>query len=360
MPAQFGEPPGTPKSDTGALRSESIDRTPLSDTTPALPTTVRPVGTGELSNTLLQDRRQPHSDIVINQMRDHLLVQRDNPLMEGTALQTLPDEVLENETFLNLVVTEHRQAVSNQLLIAERIGIKIDPRSLRAMTLPDAVRRSLNEIEQDTRYKELAKKMMTDELTGLRNRTYYAGPLRDKVEHAIATGEEVAEVAVDIDFFKKINDNFTHDAGDETLQKGARLLDGISQFFRPGSYYVCRIGGDEVRLVFIGAPQARVIEGLKTIREMTEQHLRDYPVEGRPHTSFSMGVSFSNQRRKITHKLLASEADFAAYDAKEQGKDNYWVYREGLEKQSEMPDELKKRMEKNRAEAAAIFADVAA
>ena len=65
---------------------------------------------------------------------------------------------------------------------------------------------------------------VTDQLTGLHNRRYMAGQLKALVERAGKGGEPVAVLALDIDHFKKINDGFGHDVGDEVLREFAVRL----------------------------------------------------------------------------------------------------------------------------------------
>ena len=88
---------------------------------------------------------------------------------------------------------------------------------------------------------KLARRALTDPLTGLPNRLV----LQDRLEQALARcrrdGTQVGIVFIDLDHFKSLNDVFGHDAGDEVLrQLSARLSDAV----RDGDTAV-RLGGDE-------------------------------------------------------------------------------------------------------------------
>ena len=82
---------------------------------------------------------------------------------------------------------------------------------------------------------------VTDQLTGLHNRRYMTGQLGALVERAMRGGEPVAALMIDIDHFKKINDSFGHDVGDEVLREFAvRLASNVRAIDLP-----CRYGGEE-------------------------------------------------------------------------------------------------------------------
>src|SRR6201999_182989 len=83
---------------------------------------------------------------------------------------------------------------------------------------------------------------VTDTLTGLHNRRYMAGQLGSMVRRAERGGDPVAALLVDIDHFKRINDSFGHDVGDEVLREFAvRLATNVRAIDLP-----CRTGGEEL------------------------------------------------------------------------------------------------------------------
>ena len=82
---------------------------------------------------------------------------------------------------------------------------------------------------------------VTDQLTGLHNRRYMTGQLDALVKRAARGGDPVAALLIDIDHFKKINDSFGHDVGDEVLREFAvRLASNVRAIDLP-----CRYGGEE-------------------------------------------------------------------------------------------------------------------
>jgi two-component system, cell cycle response regulator len=86
---------------------------------------------------------------------------------------------------------------------------------------------------------------ITDSLTGLYNRRYLETHLTNLIEHFSNRGKSLAILAIDVDFFKPINDTYGHDAGDKVLQE---LAVRIKQHTRSIDL-CCRTGGEEFVLV---------------------------------------------------------------------------------------------------------------
>jgi len=86
---------------------------------------------------------------------------------------------------------------------------------------------------------------VTDALTGLHNRRYMESHLGTLAEQASSRGKPLALMMLDIDFFKSINDNYGHDAGDDVLREFAvRIRKSIR-----GIDLACRYGGEEFVIV---------------------------------------------------------------------------------------------------------------
>src|SRR6202044_3342048 len=82
---------------------------------------------------------------------------------------------------------------------------------------------------------------VTDQLTGLHNRRYMVGQLAALVARATRGGEPTGALMIEIDHFKKINDNFGHDVGAEVLRDFAvRRGSNVRAIDLP-----CRYGGEE-------------------------------------------------------------------------------------------------------------------
>ncbi len=129
-----------------------------------------------------------------------------------------------------------------------------------ATTRPsESLERQLERVTADR--DDLERLALRDPLTGLLNRRGLADSLSAELARAGREGYPVTLVALDIDFFKQVNDLYGHAAGDEVLERVAeRLAAGI----RPGDL-CARLGGDEFMLAFPNADAARAAQVLSRI-----------------------------------------------------------------------------------------------
>lgn len=93
---------------------------------------------------------------------------------------------------------------------------------------------------------QLRTAAFTDPLTGAWNRRYFDRFISTALEQARASRTYLTVLLFDIDNFKKYNDLYGHDAGDEILREAVRLLRSV---IRPTDR-VCRVGGDEFAVIF--------------------------------------------------------------------------------------------------------------
>jgi len=163
---------------------------------------------------------------------------------------------------------------------------------------------------------------MTDPLTGLYNRRYLSTQGRALVEEAVSRGRQLSLLVMDLDFFKRVNDTFGHDVGDEVLREVARRLRGQVRKMD----MVCRIGGEEFVVLLPGAgPQTatRVAERLR--RVIAEQPFSIRPGDGGEAITFNMTVSAGLASTgcgdgEETLEGLLKRADAALYQAKDSGR----------------------------------------
>jgi len=117
--------------------------------------------------------------------------------------------------------------------------------------------------------KALKTTAITDYLTGLYNRRYFFEEGKKIFERNISEGNSVSIAMLDIDNFKKINDKYGHDGGDEVLKKLAMILDG----FLTTENIIARLGGEEFCIITTNIDPRRVLysfEKLRTDKNFTE------------------------------------------------------------------------------------------
>src|SRR6478736_6364925 len=110
---------------------------------------------------------------------------------------------------------------------------------------------------------ELARQARVDELTGLWNRRAFSQMLMDEVARAHRTGCALTLIYLDLDGFKRINDELGHDAGDAALRRAATVILGA---VRANVDRCFRIGGDEFALLLPASSAADASCVLQRIR----------------------------------------------------------------------------------------------
>ncbi|GAA3627386.1 hypothetical protein GCM10022223_50840 [Kineosporia mesophila] len=164
------------------------------------------------------------------------------------------------------------------------------------------------------RFREQARR---DPLTGLQNRRY----VDEVLAGLIASGQDLVVALADLDYFKRINDLFSHDAGDQVLVRVARVMqDEVSSL--PGAF-VARMGGEEFLLVLPGILPEHAAHLLERIRRSVDRHAWDTIAVGL-HVTVSTGAAWcpgsSGNGFRPTQRDLLATADENLYAAKRTGR----------------------------------------
>jgi len=175
-------------------------------------------------------------------------------------------------------------------------------------TVSAQMRNNMQEVDQlRSRLSESEKEARSDPLTGLANR-------RELTTYFEQLGDECATLLMlDLDYFKKVNDTYGHDVGDEVLGEiGVRL----GQSIREGDM-VARIGGEEFVMILKGVGGKAAAHIAEQIRLAASTHPITTSVGDLPVTA-SSGVATRNEAEGIESWM--KRADQALYAAKQQGR----------------------------------------
>ena len=157
--------------------------------------------------------------------------------------------------------------------------------------------------EIDTQAQQLRQLARVDELTGLPNRRSWSSELPQAIERARRDRSTLVVAMLDLDYFKKFNDEFGHPAGDRLLKGAAAAwtaeLRAVDQ--------LARYGGEEFIVLLPGATGAEAVEILARLRAATPAG-----------QSFSAGAAVWNGAD--TSDELVARADQALYQAKAAGR----------------------------------------
>lgn len=166
---------------------------------------------------------------------------------------------------------------------------------------------------------ELLKLSITDKLTEIYNRAKLDKTLQEEFNRSKRYKTEFSVILIDIDFFKKVNDTFGHQIGDDVLKESAQVLKNSIRL----TDVLGRWGGEEFLII---SPQTN-LEGAVKIAEHINNAIKLYKFKTYPNkVTMSIGVaSYFEDMSKIEEILL--NADKSLYKAKENGRDRV-VYHE--------------------------------
>ena len=216
-------------------------------------------------------------------------------LIASSIHKTLLPFTLMGSAVLTLVVLWQRAPLLSLALVGPLLAIQLYQRALlRALR---AVRLAL-----------------TDPLTSLGNHRHFHERLARELEHALRGGRPLALCLVDIDDFKRINDQFGHPEGDRVLSQVATRLRQSGEAFR--------LGGDEFAVLLPGSDAGEALTAASSIVERISR--LDFAEMGA--VTVSAGIALAPQHARERDELLRL-VDTALYRAKENGKNRADIYR---------------------------------
>lgn len=164
---------------------------------------------------------------------------------------------------------------------------------------------------------ELFRLSITDKLTGLHNRVKLDEALSAEIAIAKRYGTPFSLVIMDIDHFKKVNDTFGHQVGDEVLVEIAEILRKCTR----ETDTLGRWGGEEFLVV---CPTTDIC-GAKVLADKINKYIREHKRDKAPER-ITMSLGVAAYRASLSIDNMLSNADTALYRAKHKGRDRVEVY----------------------------------
>lgn len=203
-----------------------------------------------------------------------------------------------------------RTIVANLLVETQQVAEK-------SRALEDRLSRASGEVAELRQNLEIVRReALTDSLTGIPNRKLFESRLREAARNAVESGEPLALLMLDIDHFKRFNDTYGHQLGDQVLRLVAKTLaDGVKGRDTPA-----RFGGEEFVIVL---PQTR-LENAVTLAEQIRRTMVRHKVvrkdTGQEYGVIALSVGASLYRPGEDLAELIRRADAALYHAKHTGR----------------------------------------
>ena len=210
-----------------------------------------------------------------------------------SALKTIVDELMSDTRTMQIDMQRHRDGI------------------LEARREADAAEHRVRELE--AQLAQVSEQVREDQLTGTLNRR----GLEDAMERELARAERrktpLCVAILDLDNFKKLNDTYGHQAGDDALM---HLSNVVKNTLRPTDI-VARFGGEEFLVLFSDTALPQAVDAMRRLqRELTKRFFLHN--NERLLITFSAGVAALH--RGDTQDTLFARADKAMYQAKLQGK----------------------------------------
>ena len=171
-------------------------------------------------------------------------------------------------------------------------------------------------------YREIETHAMTDELTGIANRRGLNVALNRSWRHCLRTGEPLALLILDIDWFKPYNDTLGHQAGDRCLSQVGALLRRACR--RPDDV-ASRYGGEEFVVLLPQTDLAGAVHVIEVIRAELATQAIEHPASSYGVVTVSIGGAVSVPKAESDVAALLALADQRLFAAKHAGRNTFRI-----------------------------------
>lgn len=216
-------------------------------------------------------------------------------------------------------IADRKMNGSNRVLI-DTVMVMYEGLSSRTLELMrERHARKIVEQELLKANQQLERLSVTDQLTGLFNRREFEPIFNNELQRAKREGNHLNFILLDIDYFKKINDDYGHTYGDETLVKVGHKLQELCR--RP-SDFVFRLGGEEFAIITTTNPE----QSVQLFAEKVRKGIASLKIPNKnssviPFLTVSAGViNISPDTFERDPSTLFKQADQHLYTAKQTGR----------------------------------------
>lgn len=212
--------------------------------------------------------------------------------------------------FITAQTDESAEEKGFDLGAVDFISKPINPRIVRARVKTHLTLKAQSDLLRSWAY--------LDGLTGVHNRRFFDERVNAEMGRAIRNQTALSIVMLDVDFFKRFNDHYGHQAGDDCLRKVAKTLK--ASLMRAGDH-IARYGGEEFVCLLPDTGFAGAMQLAETIRkDIANLQIEHSQSSVAPFVTVSLGVGCKPEKVHGNANKLINLADTQLYKAKEHGR----------------------------------------
>jgi diguanylate cyclase (GGDEF)-like protein len=171
----------------------------------------------------------------------------------------------------------------------------------------------------------LQRRADTDQKTGIYNHAYFIQQFQNELTRADRYDRPLVVLLADLDLLRNINNTYGHIAGDEVIQRVAKIIQSSVREYD----IVARFGGEEFTILMPETPLDVATERAELIRNAIQAHDFAISTHSQPlKITISLGVAGRERSGQTTEEILHN-ADLALYRSKDQGRNATYVFVNG-------------------------------
>ncbi len=226
---------------------------------------------------------------------------------------------LEQHVELERQIARDMQVLQTEVMAIRQEVDRAQARAENALQAAERERERARRLEQEQQQLRaqavaLDRAAHEDVLTGLNNRRHVEFALPLLVEGARQSGQSICLAMLDVDHFKRVNDDFGHGVGDVVLQQLAQLLRSKLR----GADLMARVGGEEFMFAMLGLPLEQSVSICERVRKSVAAHSWHLVAPG---LTVRVSIGLAIGPLGDDSRLLIDAADGALYAAKRAGRD---------------------------------------
>ncbi len=221
----------------------------------------------------------------------------------------------EDQTMLQNLADRVGLSLTNAKLFSENVA---QAEQLRAANADLEARVAARTAELEELNLKLKRMAVEDALTGLPNRRRFNEVMEEEIRRARRKWESFSLLMCDVDFFKRYNDHYGHQGGDDCLRAVGEVMRNV---FKRAGELPARYGGEEFAVILPGVSEEHALKAAeKLLQALADRALPHEKSDAAPHVSLSIGLASAIVEGDRTMEWFVAKADEALYLSKKDGR----------------------------------------